>query len=172
MESKLANARYPSFKELVDFLSKEADLACDPISSIQAVKRIDGETQRQHRGQTIQAKTLSTNTAQHNIPLCDFCKRTGHVLANCRKFCEKTVQDCVKFVQTEKLCFGCLKTGHHSRSCDNRSTCERCQKKHPTCLHVDKFSVRQTFASPKGDNNLKDKAVTKETVSIESCKQA
>ncbi|KAM7380993.1 hypothetical protein PAMP_004254 [Pampus punctatissimus] len=165
MESRLAQARYPSFKDLVDFLSKEADLACDPISSIQAVKKIEGERQRLHRGQTIQAKTLSTNTAQHNIPSCNFCKRTGHALANCRKFCEKTVQDRVKFVQTEKLCFGCLKTGHHSRSCDNRSTCERCQKKHPTCLHVDKFSERQTFVSPKGDNNLKDEAVTKGTVS-------
>ncbi|KAK0146795.1 hypothetical protein N1851_013915 [Merluccius polli] len=165
MESRLAKARYPTFKELVDFLSKEADLACDPISSIQAVKRIEGERQRQPRGQTIQAKTLSTNTAQHNIPSCDFCKRTGHILANCRKFCENTVQDRVKFVQTEKLCFGCLKTGHLSRKCDNRSTCERCQKKHPTCLHVDKLSERQTFISPKGDNNLKDKAVTKEPVS-------
>ena len=68
-----------------------------------------------------------------------FCKRVGHAVAKCRKLAENTVQDRVKVVQAEKLYFGCLKTGHHSRSCDNRSTCEKCQKRHPTCLHNDQL---------------------------------
>lgn len=146
----------------VDFLSKEADLACNPISSIQALKSVESEKPKHPRSQTIQAKTLSTNTTQSNIPSCIFCKRTGHVLVKCRKFSEQTVQDRVKFVQAEKLCFGCLKTGHHSRTCDNKSTCERCQKRHPTCLHDDKFKEHQRSTPPKVDDYSKHRADTKE----------
>lgn len=160
MEARQENARYPPFKVLVDFLSKEADLACDPITSIQALKSVENEKSKHPRSQTIQAKTLSTNTTQSDIPSCIFCKRAGHVLAKCRKFGEKTVQERVKFVQVEKLCFGCLKTGHHSRGCDNKSTCEKCQRRHPTCLHDDKFEGQRS-TPPKGDKS-KDKADAKE----------
>lgn len=156
MEAKQANAGYPPFSELVDFLSKEADLACDPISSIQALKRVESEKPKYPRSQTVQAKTLSTNTTQRNIPSCIFCKRTGHILAKCRKFMERTIEDRVKFVHAEKLCFGCLGPGHQSRRCDNKDTCERCQKRHPTCLHNDKFVERKSIPQG-GDNNSKDK---------------
>ena len=143
MEARRATSEYPPFKVFVDFLSKEADLACDPISSIQALKSIESEKPKQLRSQTIQAKTLSTNTTQSNISSCVFCKGTGHVLAKCRKFIERTIQDRVKFVQAERLCFGCLKTGHHSKTCENKGTCQICQKRHPTCLHDDKFKLNQ-----------------------------
>ncbi|XP_062248605.1 uncharacterized protein LOC133957162 [Platichthys flesus] len=151
MEYRQANAEYPPFKVLVNFLSKEADLACDPISSIQALKSVEGEKPKHPRSQTIQAKTLSTNTTESSISECVFCKRKGHVLAKCRKFGEKTVQERNKFVQVEKLCFGCLGSGHISRKCDNKSICERCQKGHPTCLHDDKFKDHQWSMTPKVD---------------------
>ncbi|KAL6481772.1 hypothetical protein MHYP_G00098520 [Metynnis hypsauchen] len=166
MEARQANAGYPPFKEFVDFLSKEADLACDPISSVQALKNMENEKPKHPRNQTIQAKALSTNTMQSNIPLCIFCKGTGHVLARCRRFGERTVQDRVKFVRAEKLCFGCLKTGHHSRRCENKSTCEKCQKRHPTCLHDDQFKEHQRSIPPKRDDISKDKVETKEIVAI------
>ncbi|KAK0144743.1 hypothetical protein N1851_016802 [Merluccius polli] len=139
MEAGQAYSEYPLFKEFVDFLSKEADLACDPISSVQALKGVESDKPKYPRSHTVQAKTLSTNTSQNNIPSCIFCKRVGHVIAKCRKLAEKYIS---RSCQAEKLCFGCLKTGHHSRSCDNRSTCEKCQKRHPTCLHDDQFRER------------------------------
>ena len=162
MEARHATSEYPPFKVFEDFLSKEADLACDPISSIQALKSIESEKPKQLRSQTIQAKTLSTNTTQSNISSCVFCKGTGHVLAKCRKFIERTVQDCVKFVQAERLCFGCLKTGHHSKMCDNKGTCEICQNRHPTCLHDDKFMQNQRPIPPRGGDNAKNGTGTKE----------
>lgn len=125
MEVRQTRAVYPSFKELVDFLSREADLACDSITSIQALKAVDSDKPRNPRSQPFQAKTLSTNTTQNSVPSCVFCKKTGHGLAKCIKFNERTVQDRVKFAQAEKLCFGCLKTGHHSRRCEKKSTHKR-----------------------------------------------
>ncbi|KAJ8375844.1 hypothetical protein SKAU_G00064240 [Synaphobranchus kaupii] len=152
-EIRQAKAGYPQFKELVDFLSKEADLACDPIYSTQALKSVESEKPKYPQRQTIQAKTLSTKTTQSSIPSCVFCKRTGHVLAKCRSFSEETVQDRVKFVQAEKLCFGCLQTGHFSKECDDKSTCEQCQRRHPTCLHDDRFKERQRLRPPRGEDN-------------------
>ncbi|XP_076869830.1 uncharacterized protein LOC143521148 [Brachyhypopomus gauderio] len=166
METRQANTGYPPFKEFVDFLSKEADLACDPVSSIQALKNMENERPKHSRNQTIQAKTLSTNTTQSNTPLCIFCKGTGHVLAKCRKFSERTVQDRVRFVRAEKLCFGCLKIGHHSRRCDNKSTCEKCQKRHPTCLHDDKFKEHQRSTPPKRDEISENKSESTEIVAM------
>lgn len=104
---------YPRFKEFVDFLSKEADLACNLISSIQTLKGVESTKPKQLRNQPIQAKTLYTNTTQSHTSTCPFCRRTGHDLAKCTRFGEKTLQDFVKFVRTEKLCFGCLQAGAH-----------------------------------------------------------
>ena len=146
-------AQYPSFKEFVDFLSEEARIACRSVSSLQAVRSSEGERSRQPRSQPIQARTMATSTTQSDALSCILCKRTGHDLAKCRKFAEKTVQDRVKFVQVEKLCFGCLETGHRSNVCENKSTCETCQKKHPTCLHNDNFKEQQRSRPPRGDNS-------------------
>ncbi|XP_028316746.1 uncharacterized protein LOC114471941 [Gouania willdenowi] len=152
MEARQTNIEYPTFKVFVDFLSKEADLACHPISSVQALKTLQNEKQKHSRSQTIQAKTLSTNTTQSSITSCIFCKRTGHDLQRCRKFGEMTVHDRVKFVQAEKLCFGCLKVGHVSKMCNNKSTCVKCQKRHPTCLHDEKFRDSRSSTSKKERN--------------------
>lgn len=157
------NGEYPSFYMFADFISTEADLACDPIASMQALKGLEISKPKHSRSQTIQAKTLTTNSSHlspsshQNTITCLFCKRNGHILDKCFKFREKTVQDRIKFAQAEKLCFGCLKGGCHLKKCDERSTCEKCQRRHPTCLHDDKFIERKR-AIPATNDNSQDKA--------------
>lgn len=53
---------------------------------------------------------------------------------------ERPVEERLKFVQSEKLCFGCLKTGHNSKGCTSSSVCEKCEKCHPTCLQQDRVN--------------------------------
>ncbi|XP_073711060.1 uncharacterized protein [Misgurnus anguillicaudatus] len=166
MEARQSNSGYPQFKEFVNFLSNEADLACDPISSIQALKSVESGKPKYLRNQPIQAKILQTNTTQSSTSLCHFCKRAGHDLAKCRKFGEKTLQDRVKFVRTERLCFGCLQAGHHSKRCEDRSTCERCKKRHPTCLHDDKFKESQSSTTLKRDDHSKDRTDNSEITAV------
>lgn len=136
---------FPDFKSFVQFLNKEARIACNPITSLQALKSTEQENCRQsdsdhklHRNRNSTAKTFTTSSSEKTIPVCVFCKRHGHSLHKCRKFMEKTVEDRVKFVYSEKLCFGCLKIGHSSKRCISRSVCEKCEKRHPTCLHQDR----------------------------------
>lgn len=71
----------------------------------------------------------------------------------CRSFMETSVKDRVKFVQTEKLCFGCLKTGHHSKGCNSRIVCERCKSEHPTCLHERSKEEENPLQDKKNVNN-------------------
>lgn len=49
MEAREANAGYPPFRDFVDFISREAELACDPVSSIKALKSAEGEKPRRTR---------------------------------------------------------------------------------------------------------------------------
>ncbi|XP_032411399.1 uncharacterized protein LOC116714770 isoform X2 [Xiphophorus hellerii] len=140
---RASDGEYPSFHVFADFVSTEADLACDPIASMQALKGLEISKPKQLRNQVIQAKTLTTNSNHTNTVTCLFCKRNGHPLDKCFKFKETPLQDRIKFAQAERLCFGCLKRGHHSKKCDKRSTCEKCQKRHPTCLHDDTFIERK-----------------------------
>lgn len=76
--------------------------------------------------QTVGAKIFTTNTSERNLQVI-----------------EKPVADRVKFVQSEKLCFGCLIPGYHFKNCGNQMVCDTCSKRHPTCLHEDRSKQEQ-----------------------------
>ncbi|XP_056603346.1 uncharacterized protein LOC130420207 isoform X2 [Triplophysa dalaica] len=145
---------FPDFRYFVRFLNMEARIACNPITSLYAVKSTDQErskpTEREQskyqRNQNFSAKTFTTNTIEKTSSTCMFCKKKGHTLHRCLKIREKPVEERVKFVQLEKLCFGCLRIGHNSRACTSRSVCDLCGKHHPTCLHQDRGKKNQEQA--------------------------
>nr|XP_054601731.1 uncharacterized protein LOC107396997 [Nothobranchius furzeri] len=147
---------FPDFKYFVSFLNKEARIACHPVTSWQAMN-LKGEKSRSSeqdiRGSPkdkVGAKTFTTNTSERIDKKCLYCKRPHHTLHKCRKFIEKPLDERVKFVREEKLCFGCLENGHHSKVCKSRSTCDTCKKPHPTCLHQNREKREQ-----KQENNPK-----------------
>ncbi|XP_065140047.1 uncharacterized protein [Paramisgurnus dabryanus] len=140
--------RFPDFKYFVEFLNKEARIACNPITSLQAIKPAEQERTKYtdqdkykfQRNRNSTAKTFTTSSSEKTSIICVFCKRYGHTLHKCRKIMERPVEERLKFVQAEKLCFGCLKTGHNSKVCPARSVCDKCEKCHPTCLHQDRVN--------------------------------
>ena len=161
-EMKEEKNEFPSFSYFVKFLTKEARIACDPVTSLQSLKQREADKPNSQKQRTHGAKTLNTssnekteNTSSNektstasskekNVMTCIFCKRNNHTLHKCRKFLEKAVPDRIKYVQAERLCFGCLRSGHHSKNCDSRSVCDTCQKKHPTCLHEERTKDQKT----------------------------
>lgn len=167
---------FPDFRYFVRFLNMEARIACNPITSLCAVKPTDQErskpTEREQlkhqRNQNFSAKTFTTNTSEKASIICIFCKKKGHTLHRCRKIMEKPVEERVKFVQLEKLCFGCLKIGHNSKACTSRSVCDSCGKRHPTCLHQERGKKDQEQGvknkqersnENKGDKNQQSEAI-------------
>lgn len=135
---------FPSFSEFVDFLTIEAMIACNPITSLHALKPSEGERQKAFKGRSQGTKVLKTNTSE--VTSCNFCEKTGHNLQKCWEFMNKPIEERLAFVQEKKLCFGCLNSGHRSKDCETKETCDTCDRKHSTCLHDDrsKDARRQT----------------------------
>ena len=142
--------QFPSFSQFVKFLTREVKIACNPVTSLQSLKQAEPEkSQRQH---SVGAKTLTTSSNEgFVIMMCLFCKKNGHTLHKCRNFRDNPISDRITFIQAEKLCFGCLKLGHHSKSCYSRSVCDVCSNRHPTCLHEERSKEQQT--QPRTERN-------------------
>ena len=161
---QLEHERFPSFNYFVTFLTMEANIACNPITSYHAVQQGESDKARfknqnivPSKNRTVSAKIFTTNTREGHIVTCVFCKKVGHSLHKCRRFIENPVTDRVKFIQAEKLCFGCLFPGHQSKSCSKRMVCDTCSKHHPTCLHEDRFKQEPKRERSEEINNIKEK---------------
>jgi len=130
---------FPSFSEFVQFVAREAKIACNPVTSLHALKSGESEKVKTPKPRNVGAKVLASSSEENPAPkTCVFCEKLHHGIQTCRKFNEKSISEKVKFVQTKGLCFGCLKTGHRSKNCERRSVCDTCKRKHPTCLHEDR----------------------------------
>ncbi|KAL6472372.1 hypothetical protein MHYP_G00185600 [Metynnis hypsauchen] len=146
MEFEEATQDFPSFHAFVEFVSREAKIACNPMTSLHALKSGDAERARPSKVRNVGAKVLASASEEKpdvegqrgNAKGCMFCEKTNHSIQTCRKLIEKPIKERVKYVQTKKLCFACLRPGHHSKSCEKRSVCNVCTGRHPTCLHEDR----------------------------------
>ncbi|KAL7849158.1 hypothetical protein SRHO_G00207810 [Serrasalmus rhombeus] len=136
MEVEEESQTFPSFSQFVQFLTREAKIACNPITSLHALKPSEGEKSKVLKNRSPGAKALATSANEKaNSTCCVFCEKVGHGLPECRKFIRKAITERLKFVQEKKLCFGCLKLGHRSKDCGDRNICRLCEKGHPTCLY-------------------------------------
>jgi hypothetical protein len=155
------NGDYPSFKVFSEFVAKEAKIACNPISSPYSLKAPEGEQVKDENREVKRNKAtaLATGAVEKSVaekpgppsdkgataegtgrrpaPVCNLCEK-DHALAACTAFHSKSMDDKRDFIQQNKLCFGCLRRGHFTRECRSRHTCEKCKKRHPTCLHEER----------------------------------
>ncbi len=174
---------FPDFKYLVEFLNKEARIACNPITSLQAIKPVEQERFKQpdqdhskfQRNRNSSAKTFTTSSSEKTSIMCVFCKRHGHTLHKCHKIMERPVEERLKFVQAEKLCFGCLKAGHSSKGCTSRSVCEKCERYHPTCLHQDRVNkgpgqrARLNQDQSRSNQDFADRTTESQRIQVYAC---
>ena len=161
VEIKDTCGRYPNFEEFAQFVNQQADLANDPVFSINALKgparSINSSTVYTTNKLEVNDKenaelpqnysTIAGSLAQTNkFFLCPKCKSNKHHLAECRQFSDLKYDDRRDLVMKLGLCFSCLKPGHHSRVCQQRGTCSVCGRMHPTCLHKDQVPLITIFS--------------------------
>ena len=158
---------YPTFAEFVKFVTKEAKIACNPVTSFSALKTLD--TPNTPKGKEIRSTPLKggphkvkenrdvirnkgtafATTSQENgksdanesmikPKFCVFCKVSDHQISTCSKFEKIPLNERKQYVVTNKLCFSCLKKGHNSSYCHRKLQCAKCKRRHPTVLHVDR----------------------------------
>lgn len=159
---------YPSFKEFASFITEEARIACNPVSSLYALKPTEEKPFREikrskantfitnvkhsdagnHAAKVSNAdemklkdsnKQAKWNPSAHNTnPIKCMCCEESHSLHKCQRLAERSMEEKRKFIQENKLCFGCLRTGHYSKECKKKATCGICKRHHPTLLHEDR----------------------------------
>ncbi|KAI7790016.1 hypothetical protein IRJ41_001589 [Triplophysa rosa] len=141
------NQKLTQLTDFAKFVSIEAQIACNPITSLHAlhsssssyIKRSTNET----KGSKVSVFSTQTNSNTENLrsnngkekPPCMWCKDDKHQLSKCTNF-------------KERLCYGCVKPGHSAKNCRHRHTCELCKGRHPTCLHDENYKRHEEKDRP------------------------
>lgn len=167
---------FPPFKEFIEFVTKEATIACDPVTSLQSLKEVsDGQKSskmpnRQEKGYRGSRTFLAEVTEKDKKPpeqtpkiSCTFCNRP-HELDDCRAFLNKSLAERKTFIKEKRLCFASLQGGHISKRCKHRKKCKTCSKFHPTSLHGDQKNMSKQ--GERSDNLEKSKGETAVKVTL------
>ena len=172
-------ATYPSFAEFCQFLATEARIACNPVTSLRAIKDEDlkGKTHsglRRSKGPGLSSLATGVNEAaggsekgkeekRNRQTLCLFCK-VSHDLENCDKFLRLPLNERREFVLAKRLCWGCLKWGHVNKDCRRKKACKTCNGPHPSALHDETWKTPTKEEAPNvkqdSSNSNKDASVS------------
>lgn len=138
---------YPDLACFTQFLNKEARIICNPITTsfFMATKDSDERPSRKARAlnTSSQEQDHSEKTQEASSyrvkPSCISCDDETHSIGRCPTFALKTMEEKKAFIHENRLCFGCLRKGHITKECKRRFTCSTCHRRHPTCLHEERY---------------------------------
>ncbi|XP_052430381.1 uncharacterized protein LOC127971416 [Carassius gibelio] len=158
---------YPSFAEFSDFVAEEARIACNPVSSLHALKHADerlGKEQKRFKASALMQNVkpiaknfnaleretstkLNPSATRDKRQLECICCQQNHFIYKCEKFAAMPLEEKKRFVINNKMCFGCLRVGHISKNCRKRATCNICRQSHPSPLHEERLQGGKPEAS-------------------------
>ena len=138
---------YPPFSRFALFITKEADIMCNPMLSnikpyVPDQKRPDRREQSAHA-----MTTVTDESTSKTVDKCEFCGKQFHNIIKCKLFAKKDHEERRKFIMSKGMCFSCLNRGHMSRTCPNRAICDTCNGRHPTSLCGDFVKWRTAVTS-------------------------
>ena len=145
---------FPPFSQFASFIAKEADIACNPITSLNAVRAIQRKCHDHDVGDGYACADVKTSVP--TTQSCRYCHRNSHKLHRCNSFIALKPDDRREFLQKKRLCFGCLEYGHLSKDCTLKKTCRVCKKRHPTCLHGDYEAIFDAKPDERSDLSSAD----------------
>ena len=77
---------FPSFSQFVQFVAREAKIACNPVTSLHALKSGDSEKVKTPKPRNVGAKVLASSSEENPDPkTCVFCEKLHHGIQTCRK---------------------------------------------------------------------------------------
>ncbi|XP_062415351.1 uncharacterized protein LOC134107519 [Pungitius pungitius] len=108
-----------------------------------------------------------TSFAKTDSISCLYCAAGNHVLEQCFKLGRKTHREKLDYLKEKGLCFSCLCTGHLSKNCDRRIICNKCNRTHPSVLHIEKERIIPK-AQKDGEQKNTDKSNTSDSCTTSS----
>ena len=170
-QRKEQTAEFPPFKDFVEFVAKEAKIACDPVTSPMSLKGSSSaeyekghrvqqlhDRRKTHGGRALLADVAENRESGHSPSeaidslYCVLCKGK-HDLDTCKSFLSKSLPGRNTFLKEKGVYCGCLRSGHVSRRCRQRKKCTTCSKFHPTSLHCDTLGTGQRSKEVNSDSN-------------------
>ena len=166
---RLGSGTIPTFDDFVNFVNTEGGIATDPVFSREALRHLDGSTDRPdcyNKGKgSGKTKTYGDRSrAPHHVSnhatdvssdqkvgsrnpaiTCKLCYK-GHDLDDCQAYLKRSLAERKEFLREKGLCFACYDPGHRSNGCAKRGTCKTCSRRHPTGLHDDNFRINQAVS--------------------------
>ena len=131
-DTQIKQRRLVAFKDFVQFVKEEAELANDPIFSPDVLKKerkknglLKGNNRSsrpKYQGGFNQSQSLSTSatpvrlskrqqpTATPQRRSCPACNGS-HLIEKCNTFIKATVDEGLNIIREKRLCFGCFKGG-------------------------------------------------------------
>lgn len=103
------------------------------------------------------SKTFVTQSQPNNH--CVACKKSFHLLVDCKYFKDLNPDQRFQIVKDNNLCINCFSSKHKLLSCTSRFSCTICKLKHHTLLH------RNTLKD-KTNNDLQNSASSSKDVQI------
>lgn len=150
---------YPGFAEFADFVAEEARIACNPVSSLFALKNTFEKPEKEQKRLKASVLVTSANgskdvknttpvqsqrkskpnpsSTQNKRQLECICCKQNHFIYKCAKFTAMPLEEKKQFIRDNNMCFACLRVGHISKNCRQRATCNVCRRSHPSPLHED-----------------------------------
>lgn len=78
---------------------------------------------------------------------CGSCG-ANHFIGSCSQYRAKALDEKIKIIKRDSLCYNCLRSGHNAQQCTSRG-CMKCERKHHTSIHRE----RQSTSTPEYDRN-------------------
>ena len=100
---------------------------------------------------------------------CLLCKN-NHNLDECDRFALMSQTEKREYVKLRGICLGCLKFGHMKKDCRGRKTCKKCNRFHPSSLHIDHPVPSDQVAMQAVDPQAKPTEVTSNRVEVQDKK--
>ncbi|CAH1277646.1 Hypp9739 [Branchiostoma lanceolatum] len=150
---EIIKERPVSFSDFATFVQKEEDVVSNEVfGDLNNREKSQGSSSKQkygpRRGSSLAVARATDNAEAESPGDCLYCAKTNHCLSDCMVLGAKPMDERLRYIKGQGLCFGCLKaTSHLARDCRQRAECKRCQRSHPTVLHRDAETVPKKTAA-------------------------
>ena len=128
-------------KDFERWLGKKINEFFNPISAIlehkeKHLKVYQRASERENKRAYRTFGTLGASDGQTNSMRCWLCNQ-NHKIPECTQLIALPVDDCLKFLKENRLCFNCLSNSHMISKCKSKICCRNgsCSKRHHILLH-------------------------------------
>lgn len=134
MSDSIRGKQFPAFQDLVQFLKEQVRI----LERVQGNPAIKSKT---HSANVSKSHSFfTTRKLNESKPAftvnCALCKGEQHQLYRCEKFLGMSPIDRHKLIKLHRRCFNCLSSLHQVPNCRSSSSCNVCQKKHHSLIHL------------------------------------